>query len=71
MFTNFFRHWISFCYDFLRLRGFWLDAALFVPHRLFLYEVRSKYGSIQGYVDFIEEERFKKRRHDARIAGLL
>jgi len=61
MFERFANFWGSFCINTLRLNDFWLGIAVYIPIRLFLLEARIKYGSLQSYVDFKDEEERKER----------
>lgn len=72
MFESFFAFWMRFCWDFLGLRDSWFNVAVFIPHHLFLYEVRFKYGSLQSYVDFKDDEKQKERlaKHQERFRDL-
>ena len=61
MFSRFFNVWGRFCFDFLGLRNFWLEVAVFIPMHLFLLEARIRHGSIQGYLEFKQQEEEKER----------
>lgn len=71
MFEKLFQYWFRFCSDFLRLRGFWFNAAVYIPHQLWGIEVHFKYGSWEARCQAYEDDRLKLRRDAARDAGLL
>jgi len=74
MFERLFEFWLDFCWDVLRIRGFLFNAVVYIPHQLFLYEIKSKHGSIDGYLEFRfqeeEKERLAKHRKRFRNLGL-